>query len=154
MDFITAYGPKKRVIFNTAGPSLTHQSMKKECDINGIMARFEKTGILEHRNRFEGSYGDFTQTPNDYHESMNAVIAANDMFMTLPAKIRKRFQNDPGAYLDFVTDPDNIDEMVKLGLATKRPQEAVIDDPDPTPQKKPNGPSEAKKSGSDDKPSE
>lgn len=127
MKFRTAYGERHRVQFATEGGSLTHQSMKAECDINNIMRKFEKTGVLEHRNRFEGNYGDFTGIPTDYHEAMNAVIAAGDMFLTLPAKVRRRFQNDPGNFLEFVSDPDNADELVKMGLATARDPEPVLE---------------------------
>jgi phage internal scaffolding protein len=80
------------------------------------MERFEKTGVLEHRNRFEGSYGDFTNTPQDYHDAVNQVLAADEMFQSLPARVRKRFGNDPAEFVDFVSDPANVDEMRSLGL--------------------------------------
>lgn len=129
IPFKTAHTGYPRVQFETVGPSLTHQSMAGETDINNIMRKFEKTGILEHRNTFEGKYGDFTDTPQDYHESMNAVLAANDMFETLPAKIRRRFGNDPGQFLDFVGDPNNSKEMIKMGLAkASKLQEKLVED--------------------------
>jgi len=106
--------------------------MAPECDINTIMKKYEKTGVLEHRNTFEGQYGDFTDAPEDYHASMNAVIEADEMFQTLPAAMRRRFHNDPGAFIDFVGNPENQDELIKLGLA-KAPPEDVIDDPKPNP---------------------
>jgi phage internal scaffolding protein len=118
--FKTAHGNNPRQPFATVGPSMTHQSMAPECDINTIMRRYEKTGILEHRNNFEGQYADFTETPTDYHESMNAVIAADEMFGALPARIRQRFHNDPASFIDFVGNPDNREELVRLGLATRR----------------------------------
>lgn len=114
------YFPHARVQFHPEAEGLTHQEMKEECDINNIMAKFEKTGMLEHRNQFAGQYGDFTNAPGDYQESLNAVLDAEEMFSTIPAKTRARFGNDPGAFLDFVSDPGNADEMVKMGLATKR----------------------------------
>ncbi|AXL14645.1 internal scaffolding protein [Microviridae sp.] len=107
---------RKRKQIKIEGESLTHQSMKDECDINNIMKKWEKTGILEHKNNFQGQYGDFTQVPSDYHESMNQVLAANEMFETLPAKIRKQFGNDPGQFLDFATDPENNQKMIDMGL--------------------------------------
>lgn len=117
------------------GVSLTHQSMKGECDINHIMAKFEKTGILEHRNTFEGQYGDFTNLPLSYHESMNAVLAAEEMFLTIPSRIRKRFGNDPGLFLEFVANPDNSKEIVEMGLATERQQAEIIEPVTITPKK-------------------
>lgn len=136
MKFKTAYDSSMpRVQFETTGPSLTRQASKAECDVNRIMDRFEKTGILEHRNTFQGSYGDYTDVPQDYHEAVNQVIEANEMFMTLPAKTRKRFGNDPAEFVDFVSDPDNKDEMARLGLTkaltAPDPIQEVIDRQDP-----------------------
>lgn len=134
-----------RLQFTTKGPTLTHQSMAAECDINNIMKKWEKTGILEHKNNFNGEYGDFTNVPIDYHESMNQVLAANDMFETLPAKIRKQFGNDPGQFLDFATDPENNQKMIDMGL--KGQVIELIDDEKPP---KKSAPTEPKKG--DEKP--
>jgi len=106
------------------GESLTSQAHKQECDINRIMLKWAKTGTIEHRNTFDGQYGDFTDSPGDYHEAMNQVVQANEMFEGLPSAIRRRFGNDPGAFLDFVQDAKNVDQMIDMGLATKRPESA------------------------------
>lgn len=132
IPYKTAFGRHGRFQFSTIGPSLTHQANARECDINNIMKKYEKTGVLEHRNKFEGQYGDFTDLPQDYHASMNAVLAAGEMFMSLPAKTRVRFANDPGVFLDFVSNPENKEEMEKLGL-TKPP--VAVKEPKPAPLK-------------------
>lgn len=131
--FKTAFAPHDRHFVILDPVSLTHQSMAPECDINSIMRKYERTGVLEHRNTFEGQYGDFTNV-TDYHESMNQVIAADEMFQTLPAKIRRRFHNDPGAFLEYASDPDNQDDLIKMGLATRAP-DPVLDNPEPPPLK-------------------
>lgn len=128
------YTGRARKTFSTTGASATHQSMADECDVNRIMDKWAKTGVLEHRNDFQGQYGDFTDVPMDYHESINAVIEAEQMFGSLPAQIRKKFGNDPGLFLDFVSDDDNHDELVKLGLAN---QLEVVDQPAKTTNPKP-----------------
>lgn len=117
----------KHVRFQTypKGLSLTHQSSGPETDINYIMQKYERTGVLEHRNTFQGKYGDFTNVPSDYHEAANQVLKADEMFQTLPAGVRRRFHNDPGAFISFVSNPDNIDELVKLGLAVAPPSEVI-----------------------------
>jgi len=107
------------------GESLTSQAHKDECDINRIMLKWAKTGTIEHRNTFEGQYGDFTDAPGDYHEAMTHVVQANEMFESLPATIRRRFGNDPGAFLDFVQDPSNVESMIDMGLATKNAPEVT-----------------------------
>lgn len=99
----------------------TQQSFKDDCDINLIMKRFERTGMLDHLNQFEGSYGDFTDVPTSYHDAVNQVLAAQDMFMTVPARVRAMFDNDPGKFLAFVDDPANAEKMVELGLARQAP---------------------------------
>lgn len=119
-NFKSAYDPHPRQHPKLDPKSLTHQSMAPECDINTIMKKYERTGVLEHRNRFQGAYGDFTHAPADYHASMNAVLAAEEMFSTLPARVRRRFHNDPGAFIEFTADPENAEEMVAMGLATRR----------------------------------
>ena len=47
---------------------------------------------------------------------MNIVIEAQENFSELPAHIRKRFGNDPEQFLDFVTDENNKDEAIRLGM--------------------------------------
>lgn len=95
--------------------SRTKQSFKQECDINTIMAKYEKTGVIEHTKSFAGHYGDFSDIKS-YQEALDAVIAAEEMFMGLPAQARAKFANDPGKFLDFVEDPSNVEEMGRLGL--------------------------------------
>lgn len=100
-----------------AGESKTLQNFKDECDINNIMKKFERTGMLNHAKAFEGGYGDFTDTPVDFQEAMNIVLRAEEMFATVPAKVRKEFDNDAGKFLSFVEDPANLERCRELGLA-------------------------------------
>lgn len=97
-------------------PSLTHQSFAKETNINSIMARFEKTGLIEHLNQRQGQYGDFSDVP-DYQSALGQVADAQKMFDDLPAKIRKLFNNQPLEFLEFAQNPDNYGQLVELGLA-------------------------------------
>lgn len=118
MIFVTAYGDHDSSKFGldfSDEVSLTHQSMSADCDINNIMKRFEKTGVLDHINNRQGDYADFLSA-EDYHSSMLKVVEAQDMFSSLPASIRSRFENDPAQFLDFVHNPDNRDEMASMGL--------------------------------------
>lgn len=112
----------KRVQYFNVEPSLTKQSMSDECDINKIMERFEKTGILTHANDSSPRYGDFSDVV-DYDESLRVVMDAEESFMSLPAKVRARFQNDPSELIEFVRDPANLNEAISLGLVP--PKEAA-----------------------------
>lgn len=108
----------RKVLFFCEGPSLTKQSFKNECDINGIMKRFERTGIITHNAKREGYFADVSVVP-DFAEAVQAVRKAEDMFMSLPAKLRAEFDNDAAAYVRFCADPANKDRMIELGLMEK-----------------------------------
>ncbi len=116
--FITAYGPKTKVRTETIGLTRTHQSGKDECDINLIMARYVKTGTLDHQKQHGDNYGFATSI--DLHEALSTIEQANSMFNDLPSSIRTKMQNDPGQFLDFVQNPDNEAELITMGLANPR----------------------------------
>lgn len=96
-------------------PSRTQQSAKDACDINHIMRKYKATGHLTHLNQKPGMYMDLTEI-KDYQGSLDKILKAKESFMTLPAETRKRFGNDPGVMLEFLSDERNIDESVRLGL--------------------------------------
>lgn len=98
--------------------SLTQQSASAECDINQIVKRFERTGVLSHLNDRVARYGDASGSVS-YHEALNLVRAAEGMFAALSADIRDRFDNDPGRLLAFLEDPKNRSEAVSLGLVSE-----------------------------------
>ena len=96
-------------------PSHTQQHFRDECDINEILMRYSKTGVLPHVNPSPPEYRDLAQEL-DYHQAMTFLVHAQDQFNELPARTRARFGNDPGQLLEFLQDPENTDEAVKLGL--------------------------------------
>lgn len=96
-------------------PERTKQSQRDEVDINNIMAKFQRTGAIDHRNRFQPQYGEVPVV--GFQEAMQIVTNAESMFLALPSSLRKKFANDPAEFLAFVQDPANLDEMVELGLA-------------------------------------
>lgn len=91
------------------------QSFKDECDINRIMAKYQKSGAVQWLEKRGGEYRDVTGI--DFMEAMQTVVKGKEVFADLPSSIRDRFNNDPALFLDFMHDPDNHDEMIKLGLA-------------------------------------
>lgn len=109
-------------------PSLTQQSMRDETDINVLVRRFGVTGSMPVPDRLP-TYADFDDV-FDYQSAQNAIIAANQAFYALDADLRNRFANSPQKFLEFVTDPANADELVRLGLATRK---ATDEPPPPAP---------------------
>lgn len=107
----------------TGDPGLTDESQAAECDVNRIVERFMKTGVLPGTD-VQGLYGDFSSVP-DYQKALDVVMQAEEQFANLDAKVRSRFDNDPEKFLAFATDPKNGQEMVDLGLATVRPEKDV-----------------------------
>lgn len=95
---------------------LTDQSQAKDCDVNEILKRFEKTGQLPDMIQADPQYGDFSNAP-DYHAAMDICVKAQEQFDALDAHVRKRFGNDPAMFLEFATDPANQEELIKMGLA-------------------------------------
>lgn len=92
------HGVKPRLV---CGKSRTKQSFKADCDINTILKRFDKTGVLTHVNRRQPIYIDASEM-HSYRDALNQVIQVESHFAELPSDIRAEFDNDPAVYLDWV----------------------------------------------------
>lgn len=111
-------------------PTLAKQEFAEECDINYIADRYGLTGELPQVLDLP-RFGDFTGI-FDFMGAQNAVVKARQQFMTLPAKARARFDNDPQKLLTFLEDPENRDEAIALGLVAK-PEPRPLDPGDTQP---------------------
>ncbi|AXH77488.1 MAG: internal scaffolding protein [Microviridae sp.] len=94
-------------------PSLTQQHFQEECDINYILRKYAATGILD--NIGPGQYLDLDES-FDFHEAQNKLIQIDDTFAQLPSRLREHFQNDAFAFVEFVQNPANKDEGIRLGI--------------------------------------
>lgn len=106
------------IVFDKSNPkavSRTQQQYAKESDVNTIIAKYRKNGVLPNVNSRVAMFGDFADL-TDFQEIQNRLLAANEKFMTLPALVRDKFNNDVGELLKFVADKNNEEEAVKLGL--------------------------------------
>lgn len=108
-------------------PSLAKQSFRDECDINNILRQFNVTGQLP-AGSVQPQYGDFSGI-TDYQSALNAVMAAQDSFLQLPAKVRAKFDNDPALFVEFASQEANRDEMKALGLLHEETAKAVVTSP-------------------------
>jgi len=120
MKFASAYQNKRQSKKFISPESHVKQSFKDECDINQIMRKYTKTGLVTHVQKHMGNYDDLVDVPT-YHDALNKVLDANESFETLPSSVRNRFNNNPAEFIDFVGDPSNESEMRDLGLLPDLP---------------------------------
>lgn len=104
----------------------TEQNHVKDCDINIIMKRALRGQGSEYIRDDPGSYGDATSV--DFYQAHVLVAESKTMFEELPSKIRSRFENDPGQFLEFIKDEKNLPEAIELGLVKK-----PLPEPEPEP---------------------
>jgi len=112
--------------------SVTKQSFAAEADINNIMQRYSKTGVLVDPTTINNGrvpqYGDFSDGA-DYLSIQNRIALAQQSFDALPSNIRTRFGNNPAKLIDFMADPANLDACVEMGLV-EAPDTAPVE-PEP-----------------------
>lgn len=120
MKIHTLYDRPPKVKTQITEKTLTHQSFKDECDINKIIERYHATGFMGDPHRpvdqsRQPIYGDFTNVP-DLKGAYDQIIQAEGLFASLPATIRKQFENDPVRFLDFCSNPDNRPWLAEHGF--------------------------------------
>lgn len=86
------------------------QSHRDSCDINVLLARYNN-GDVSALNQRQGSYGDFTQFPKTFAETLNFMIQGQDYFESLPLEVRERFGF---SFERFVASMDNMDDFMKI----------------------------------------
>ncbi len=120
----TAADRPPKVVLTDFDVSKTRQSEAAATNINTIMARYDKTGVLPVDSR-QAFYADVSQM-GDYRTALEQVRVADDAFMALPANVRAQFENDPALFLDFTSDPANRDQMREMGLIEKKPEDEPV----------------------------
>lgn len=108
-------------------PSKVQQHKKDKSDINLLVKRYAKTGLMP---TVDGKpiYADISAL-GDYHEMLNRGLSAKRAFQALPADFRKRVQNDPKKAIEFIEDPNNTLEAVALGVLPKEVIPKLVVDP-------------------------
>jgi hypothetical protein len=106
--------------------SLTQQNTQDDTDINLIVQRYTQTGQMPVMNK-PPMFGDFTNVPT-FVQALDMIKEGEAAFMTLPARVRAEFDNDPAEWLDAVQEAGeagNKGELKRLGIYVA---------PEPTPQ--------------------
>lgn len=107
------------------GESLTIQSAKEEVDINNIVDRFTKTGLIPQID-LPARFGDWTNLQS-WHETQSRIAETNAVFYELDPQIRMEYQNDPGRWERAVMDElqaGRLDKLKEMGIdaGTWRPE--------------------------------
>lgn len=114
---------RRRVVVNfVKGHGRTKQSFKDQVNINKILARYRKSGMIDHVNRMAPFYGDVSNLVG-YQEAIEKVRMAEDLFSSLSSDVRKRFENDPSKFIEFMSDSKNIKEAIELGICVERKED-------------------------------
>lgn len=150
---------QKRVVYTEDNPppkvgldfsddiDIVDQSGADEADINNIVSRYHKTGVLPGIDAPQ-VFADVSDSLS-YQEALQTVITAEAQFMALDATTRKKFDNNPAEFLAFVDDPRNAQELVQMGLATLAPST-----PSPAAPEAPEAPSRSSKAKAKSPPAE
>ena len=96
------------------GKSVTIQSFAKECDINRIMSKFQRTGTLSHIAAHGGTYDNLPDL--SYEEAHLAKAAWDSAYYTLPSEVRREITS-PQAFQEFVnarTDEEVLRDLPAL----------------------------------------
>lgn len=107
-------------------PTVTEKSHAESCDINVIVRRATAQGVIEpllptHSLKY-GDVSDF----GSYHESLTIITRNQQAFEQLPSELRAKFGNSIGEFLEWMDNPANTEEAIKLGLKVR-----VKNEPDP-----------------------
>jgi len=102
----SAYSERLRVQLHMAEGEVTRtqQHFKEACDINNIVARFDKTGLVHHLAGGVPRYADVSQVP-DFKTAMDQITMVGQYFEQLPGELREHFSG-PADFMDRANDPD------------------------------------------------
>ncbi len=115
-----------RETISFTGVSRTKQADLKECDVNNIVSKYIQTGNLTFLQKTQPEYRDVSGI-EDYKTSMEIVIRTKEQFKQLNSNIRNKFINDPRKFLEYMENPDNLEESYKLGLREKPEKETPVE---------------------------
>lgn len=125
IEFNTPYGKQPpRCFFETSGESLTQQHFQEETEINNILRSHDRNGVIEHINRGNAIYADFSGI-TDFSDALEQIREAQQEFQNIPWEIREKFKNDAGEFFKFASNPDNIQDLRDMGLANPEQSEAM-----------------------------
>ena len=139
IPFKTPYNGRVACSFETTGESMTQEHFREETEILNIIRRHDRNGVIDHINKGTAIYGDFSEI-TDYRDMIHKLREADSAFAQVPSDIRKRFENEPAKFFNFVTDSSNHDALAEMGLVMKKEPEPKKNSSPNTEEEKPSSP--------------
>ena len=121
------YTAKDALKYGISFPSeegMTQPEFLADSDINTIISRYQAVQAPLPISDIS-EYLDYSQV-GDYQTAMQSISAIESYFDSLPATIRRRFNDDPGQLISFMDNPENRSEAETLGLVHKVPAVDVV----------------------------
>lgn len=97
-------------------PTLAQQQFKDEVNINTIIARAMQTGDMSAFTPNDRAQFIDASVYDDYQSALDTLQTVEEDFYSLPADLRKEFDNDADKYVEFMSDDANHAKAVELGL--------------------------------------
>lgn len=119
--------PRPKVV---CGKGRTKQSFKEQCDVNKIVEKFARTGLIAHLAQGVPRFMDVSELP-DYRTALTQVKKAQLYFEDLPANVREVFDNDVARFVDWMSTK-SLDELEAMSMA-EVDKISVAKDPDVKP---------------------
>lgn len=110
MKFRTPHTPRVRQQLSfegDLGKTITEQ--QESTDINNILEKYQRTGLIDHVQKHEPQYAEFGEY--DFAKNQNMIAKINQTFEELPSSVRKDFDNNPQNFVEFIAQQENIDDM-------------------------------------------
>jgi len=106
-------------------PSLTQQHHLEEVNINKIISRFNKTGVLGDGVVRTPRYADVSLF-GDFSQAQQKIAEGRAAFAALPVSVRKLAGNDPMRLWEVLNNPENRIMLEKAGVlkAPEKPEPA------------------------------
>lgn len=112
--FYTSYNRPPRVASGAGGASMTQQQFAQECDINYIVKRAQRTGVIPVVSTQEMIFG--TLDEDTFKQRMDKMAEIKSYFDGLPAEIRLHYQNSVNEFIAAMNTEEGIEEGRKLGI--------------------------------------
>lgn len=119
--------------------SKTLQSEFESTTIDWYLKRYSANGVDPFADRLMGArFGDFSNYES-FLTAQTRLARVRQGFDALPAEVRARFGNNINQFMEFVTNPNNVEELKSMGLVsvvevqTGSTGSVPVHEPEPTP---------------------